>query len=104
MTASFARVSAVALGMSSARRMVVTLTATMIGEVFGAPADQRAGGPDLGTGQWWRQGHLFSREASCIRLLSFHMVLLVAYMGITRISLREGGRYEKCHVEKNKRG
>ena len=54
MTASFARVSAVALGMSSARRMVVTLTATMVGEVFGAPADERPGGLDLGTGQGGR--------------------------------------------------
>ena len=52
MTASFTRVSAVALGMSSARRMVVDTDRTMIGEVFGAPADERAGGPYLGTGQW----------------------------------------------------
>jgi hypothetical protein len=28
----------------------------VIGEVFGAPADESAGGPDLGTGQW--RGHL----------------------------------------------
>ena len=34
---------------------------TMVGEVFGAPTDERAGGPDLGTGQWRGWASFFSR-------------------------------------------